>query len=227
MAGGGKDLWVVANFKSNFNLAQALDWVSQVGSKLERKPNLKVVVCPDFVALEEVKKAIQVGSFPLMVGAQDLSPYPEGAHTGEEASTQLKELVDLVILGHSERRENFGETDAQVAQKLDQAQREGIISLVCVQGANTPIPKGCKLVAFEPVFAIGTGHADTPKDTVLVAQNLKQKYGQSLEVLYGGSVTSENVKAFLEKEELNGVLVGTASLNPQEFLKIVEVSYEI
>lgn len=222
----GSQIWIIANWKSNKTIAEALEWVSEVGSKIERRDNLKVVVCPDFVSLEEVKKAIRVGNFPLMVGAQDLSPYPEGAHTGEEAAVDLKGLVDLVILGHSERRSQFGETDEMVSDKVKLALESGIIPLVCVQSDQTPIPEGVKLVAFEPIFAIGTGNPDTPADAEKVAETLKQRYPE-VKVLYGGSVTSDNSQVFLRQNNLVGLLIGGASLEPLEFVKIVESCYAI
>lgn len=218
-----KNLWVVANWKSNKNLQEALEWVGVVGPKIPRDENLKVVVCPTFTALEEVKKAVQIANYPLLVGSQDLSPFDEGAYTGEEAAVILKQFVDLAILGHSERRKNFSETDEMVSSKVLQAKENNIIPLVCVQGEDTPLPEGCSLIAYEPVFAIGTGNPDTPENATKVAAALKNKYGAGVEVLYGGSVSSENCKAFVQQENINGLLIGKSSLDSLEFLKIVEI----
>lgn len=221
-----KNIWIIANWKSHKNISEALEWISIVGPKLEKRNTLKVVVCPPVLDLEEVKKAVRVGNFPMLVGSQDLSPFDEGAFTGEEAARILKDIVDLSILGHSERRQNFNETDETVAKKVVQALDNQIIPLVCVQSKDTPVPENCKLIAFEPLEAIGSGHPDTPQNTSLVAQSLKNKYGIDLEVLYGGSVTSENAKAFLQQDNINGLLIGGASLDPKEFVKIVEVCLE-
>lgn len=226
-----KKIWIIANWKSNKNLAEALDWVSQVGEKLERKDNINIVVCPQFSEIEEVAKQIKVGKLPLMVGSQDLSPFTEGPYTGEESASSLQGLVQLAILGHSERRKTFGETDDTVAKKVKRALETDIIPLVCVQNETTPVPTGCNLVAYEPIFAIGTGNPDTPENANKIANLLKQKYEtptRKLEVLYGGSINSENVKKFVEQEHISGVLVGGASLNPNEFLKIVSecLNYE-
>lgn len=220
-----KNIWVVANWKSNKTLAEALEWVDTVGSQLERRENIKVVVCPTFIDLEEVKKAVLVGNYPMLVGSQDLSEEDIGAHTGEEPARLLKEFVDLSILGHSERR-GMGETDTDVAKKVTMALENNIIPLVCVQNANTPVPEGVRLVAYEPTFAIGTGYPDTPQDAANIAKSLKLK-ASSLQVLYGGSVTSENVKAFLQQDDINGVLVGASSLDAKQFLEIIKTSYII
>lgn len=220
-----KNIWIVANWKSNKTLSEALKWVDDVGPQLERRENIKVVVCPTFVDLEEVKKAVLVGHYPMLVGAQDLSDEDIGAHTGEEAARLLKEFVDLAILGHSERRKR-GETEEMVMKKVEMALKHDIIPLVCIQSKETPIPQGVRVVAFEPIFAIGTGHPDTPQDAQKVAKSLKLRE-QSLEVLYGGSVTSENAKAFLQQEDINGLLIGTASLDSTEFIKIVQSCYQI
>ena len=226
MVGLDKNLWIIANWKSNKNLAEALDWVSIVGPKIERRPNLKVVVCPTFSCLSEVKKAITVGNFPLIVGSQDLSPFSEGAYTGEEPAKFLKQFADLAILGHSERRQNFGETDEMVEKKVKQALDHQIIPLVCVQGKETPVLEGCKLIAYEPVFAIGTGNPDTPENANEIAGYFKES-SEDMEILYGGSVTSDNVKGFVIKENLSGVLVGGASLEVEEFVKIIKVCSQI
>lgn len=223
MAGLVKNIWVIANWKSNKTIAEALDWVSKVGPNIPKRENLKVIVCPAYSSLSEVKQAILIGSFPLMVGAQDLSPFGEGPYTGEESAPLVNQLIGLTILGHSERRQNFHEDDEMVAKKTQQALQHNIIPLVCVQGSNTPVPEKCKLVAYEPVFAIGTGNPDTSESANLVAKELKGKYGTDLEVTYGGSVTSQNVKGFITEADISGVLVGNASLRAEEFVKIVEI----
>lgn len=220
MAGLNKTIWIVANWKSNKSISQALDWIDAVGPQLSLGANLKIAVCPVFAALSEVKKAVTVGNFPITVGAQDLSPFGTGAYTGEEPAELLNQIIDLAILGHSERRGNFGETDEMIAKKVQQANANKILPLVCVQNSEINIPDGCKLAAYEPVFAVGTNNPDTPENADNVARGLKAKYGRDLQVLYGGSVSSENVRGFVVEENLSGVLVGNASLDEGEFLKI-------
>lgn len=217
-----KNIWIIANWKSNKTISEALDWVSKVGPEIPKQDTLKVVVCPDFSVLAEVKKAIMVGNFPLLVGAQDLSPFGIGAYTGEEPAQLLHQLISLAILGHSERRQNFGETDEMVAKKVSQALENQIIPLVCVQNEQVSVPEGCKLVAYEPIFAIGTGNPDTPENDNHAAGVLKEKYGQDIEVLCGGSVNSENIKTFVSKENISGALIGSASLDAEEFIKICQ-----
>lgn len=224
MAGLVKNIWIVANWKSNKTIAEALEWISQVGPELPRQENLRIVVCPTFSCLSEIKKAVTVGGFPLMVGSQDLSIFNQGPYTGEESASLLKDLVSISIIGHSERRQNFSETDEIVAKKVQQAMENSITPLVCVQGENNSVPESCKLVAYEPIFAIGTGNPDTPENANIVAKTLKEKQGADLEVLYGGSVTHENIKSFLNQENLSGVLIGRASLDAGEFVRIVKGS---
>lgn len=221
-----RQLWIVANWKSNETIKEALEWIDWVGPKLEKRENLKVVVCPTFVALEEVKKAVLVGSYPILVGAQDLSPFDVGPYTGEEAAQLLQGLVDLVLIGHWERRHYFGEDDEMVSHKAQMAQKYGLIPLVCVQEPDARIPLGVNLIAYEPVFAIGSGHPDTPGNAAMVAEELKRRGGGNLAVLYGGSVNAKNVTSFLKQPKLSGLLIGQASLNPLEFLKIAQLSFK-
>jgi triosephosphate isomerase (TIM) len=206
------EVWVVANWKSNKNIAEALEWVSIVGPKLPTDSSLKVVVCPPFIDVEEVKKAVKVGGYPLM---------EVGSYTGEEAASIMQDVVDLAILGHSERRQNFAETDEMVSLKSKEAIKYNIIPLVCLQDENTPIPDRVGLVAYEPISAIGTGQADDPDNVQEVSREIKSKY-PNVEILYGGSITPENALEFLSLSEINGLLIGKASLDPEEFLKIIE-----
>lgn len=230
MAGGDKNIWIVANWKSNKTISEALDWVSQVGPNLPKKDNLKIVVCPTFSALSEVNKAVMAGNYPLMIGCQDLSPFGTGAYTGAEPAYLIKDFIDLSILGHSERKKFFNESDEMVAKKVEKALENKIIPLVCIQDENTPLPSGVNMVAYEPVWAISTGlsntpgigRVDNPENTNEVAKVLKQKYGSNLTVIYGGSVDSGNVKGLISQESINGILVGNASLDAEEFIRILK-----
>lgn len=219
-----KTLWIIANWKSHKTIAEALQWIDELAPVLQTKEQVHVVVCPDFTALEEVKKSIQVSNLPLWVGSQDLSPFPEGPHTGEESAQMIKGLVELAVLGHSERRRELGETDAMIKEKVDQAKKVGIVPLVCVQDSKTPIPEGVDLVAYEPIFAIGTGAPDTPENAQNVAATIKKTH--QVAVLYGGSVDSANVLSFLNQDDIQGVLIGGASLDAKEFSKILKKVYE-
>src|SRR3989344_4450110 len=116
-----KNIWIIANWKSNKTIVEALDWVTKVGPNIPKRDDLKVVVCPVFSVLSEVKKAIIAGNYPLIVGSQNLSPFGNGAYTGEESAYLLKDLIGLSILGHSERRKNFAETDEIVIKKVEQS----------------------------------------------------------------------------------------------------------
>ncbi|MDO8429492.1 MAG: triose-phosphate isomerase [Candidatus Daviesbacteria bacterium] len=216
-----KDLWIVANFKSNKNIQQALEWLGYVGPEL-RKSLVKVVVCPTFVCLPEIKKAVLVAGFPILVGAQDISRFDVGAYTGEVAGKLISEFVDFVLVGHSERRQNFQETDQVIAEKITQAKNSQIKPLLCVQNENTAVPDSVEIVAYEPIFAIGTGHPDTAGNANKVAGLLKKD--RPVQVLYGGSVHSKNVEEFLVQDNIDGILLGRASLDPEEFLKIVKIA---
>ena len=215
-----KDIWIIANWKSNKTIAEALEWIGIAGPDIPRNENLKAAVCPPFCALSEVKKAVTVGNFPLLLGAQDLSPFGVGAYTGEEPAEILNQLIDFAILGHSERRKYFGESDETVAKKTVEALSNNITPLVCIQNEDTPVPPECRLIAYEPVWAIGSGFPDTPQNAGDIAKQLKGKYGRNLKVLYGGSVNTQNAKGFIEQENIDGVLVGNASLSAEEFAEI-------
>lgn len=215
-----KKLWIIANWKANKTIAESLDWINQVGPQLNNREDLQVVVCPRFSALAELSKEIQTNNFPIILGSQDLSPFGSGSFTGEEPAELIKELVSMAIIGHSERRKEFGETDEMVAEKLKQANSFGINPVLCIQDSSTPIPTGVKIIAYEPIFAIGTGTPDTPENAQKIAEKVKLG-SPHLSILYGGSVTSENCESFVNRKDIAGLLIGKASLDAEEFLKII------
>jgi len=213
--------YIIANWKSNKVLSDATDWVEKVGPQLTKNEEVTTIVCPPSLYLEEISKAVQVLGSDLKVGSQNISAFPFGSYTGEETAEMVKQFGDYSIVGHSERRKNFAETDEIVGDKVTRALEAGLIPIFCVQDEQTPIPEGVTIVAYEPVFAIGTGTPDTPQNANEVCMNIVSTHPDCV-VLYGGSVTAENAKQFLAQEYISGLLIGKASLDPEEFVKIVE-----
>lgn len=220
-----KKAFIVANWKSNKTIPEVAEWF-RTFNNLQLTINKQIIVCPSFTLLPFVKESIVKGQLSIIVGAQDISPFDEGAYTGEINEKQIKELAEYVIIGHSERRKNFSESDDLINKKIEQAINYGIIPIVCVssleQVKSLKIEDGKKiLIAYEPLFAIGSGNADTPENADQMARSIKDVLGE-IPVLYGGSVTSNNVSEFSKMLNINGVLIGKASLDAQEFYKIIQ-----
>ena len=218
--------YIIANWKSNKLLHECLEWVSTAGPKIISHDLVEVIICPTMTSIPTVQKEVQTGHFSLKIGSQNVSPFAFGSYTGEEAAEILKQYVTYSIVGHSERRKNFSESDEIVAEKINRLKEVGITPVLCVQDENTPIPDGVGIVAYEPVFAIGTGNPDTPDNANRTAGMIREKH-PNVEILYGGSVTSENAKAFLEQPAISGLLIGKASLDALEFVKIVEIAQSL
>ncbi|HUD44169.1 MAG TPA: triose-phosphate isomerase family protein [Patescibacteria group bacterium] len=215
-----KPLFIVANWKERMDSAQAGKWLTQFSIFNFQFPNKEVIICPPFTLLSQVKQFIQDHQLPLKLGAQTISQFAEGAHTGEESGEMLKEFVEYVIIGHSERRA-LGETDEILQVKVNQALQFGLTPIYCVSSPTMSVPKDVTIVAYEPVSAIGSGQPDTPENANEVATSIKQKFSFVQTVLYGGSVTAENVAVFTNQEQINGVLVGGASLDANSFSSII------
>jgi triosephosphate isomerase (TIM) len=213
-------LFIIANWKSNKNEQQALEWFDGIGGVEWQTIKKEVIICPPFPLLKLVSETIEEKSIPMATGAQDISKFDGGPYTGEVSGQLLKDFAAYCIIGHSERRKNFSETDEDIAKKISLAKKYNITPILCVQNDQTPVPGGVEIVAYEPVFAIGSGNPDTPENADLVAEKIKQKTNIPF-VLYGGSITPENVHAFTAKSNISGVLVGTKSLDPFEFTKII------
>lgn len=216
-----KDLYIVANWKENKTREEALDFLSQFLKTFEIKPNMTVVICPPYLVVPDVSEFIKSNNIKVVLGVQNISKFEEGAHTGEVSAHEAKEFVSFSIIGHSERRA-LGETDEDVKIKVEMAGKNDIEPIVCVVNENVPIPQGARIVAYEPVESIGTGNPDTPENAERVALAIKSKNAQVQHVLYGGSVTSENVRSFTQMQNIDGVLVGGASLDPIEFAGITK-----
>jgi triosephosphate isomerase len=234
---------LVANWKSNPNTIKE-------AVKLARETDKRgVIICPPHIYLDAVGRTIRNA----ILGAQDVFWKNCGPYTGETSLSQLKNLkVKYIILGHSERREYLKETDKIINTKVGAALEAGFKVILCV-GENLDVRKrglgaakkyienqlksdlyGIKrlqsnpiVIAYEPIWAIGTGKSDNPKETVSIIKHIKnyllRKYNyKSPKVLYGGSVNIHNANNFLKEKEIDGALIGGASLRSKDFAKIVK-----
>lgn len=216
---------LVANWKSNKTIVETEKWLHDFSKGInEEKISLggkKIIIAPSFTSLEHAHYCAENLNLPVEFAAQDISPFAEGAYTGAVNGKQIKELANYVIIGHSERRKSFGETDEMLEKKVSMALHFELTPIFCIQNENTPVPQGVKIVAYEPPSAIGTGNPDSPENANNVAKKVKDKYDIT-HVLYGGSVTGQNVAGFIQMSSIDGVLVGGASLDPHRFLEIVK-----
>lgn len=214
-------VFLVANLKSYKTQNEAKEWLKSFinidKTLLESK---EVIICPSFTLLEVFKSYFTQNNLDIKLGAQNVSPFDEGPYTGEINARQIKDFADFVLIGHSERRNNFGETDEMLSKKVDVSLRSDLKPIFLVQNSNVLIPQGVELIAYEPVFAIGSGNPDTSENVDATAAAIRQK--GEYKVLYGGSVTSTNIKDFTSKSNINGALIGGASLDAKEFIKIIQ-----
>lgn len=221
-----KKLFIIANWKSNKTSVETKKWLQEFQNsefRIQNNNNVdkKIIVCPPFTSLSVMKTLIERKKMPFKLGAQDVSPFDAGAYTGEVNAKQIKEFAEYVIIGHSERRNNFGETDDVLVKKVKKAIEVGLLPIFCIQNENTPVPEEVRLTAYEPPTAIGTGNPDTPENAERVAKIVKENNPQIKYILYGGSVTQDNIHSFAEMENINGALIGGASLDPQKFAALI------
>jgi triosephosphate isomerase len=216
---------VVANWKMHHTASSARDYLATSREALRLAQNVEVVICPPFPLLSVVRE--EALGTPIKLGAQNLSSEDEGAYTGEVSALQLTDLVSYVIVGHSERKKYFGETPEIAWAKARQAMKHGLKPILCfekLQDLTVVTNSSGLILAYEPTFAIGTGHPDTPENAAATAKAAKHQVGGDAPVLYGGSVTAENAREFLDKEQIAGFLVGKASLDPTSFVSIVHAA---
>jgi triosephosphate isomerase len=245
---------MAGNWKMHHNHLEAIQVVQKLSYRLDDKDYkaVEVVVCPAFTALRSVQTTLEGDRIPIGLGAQNCHWEPQGAFTGEVSAPMLAKLnVRYVIVGHSERRELFGETDEMVARKVRAVLGAGMSPIVCVgetlqeredglcddkvsrqiRAALAGLAAGdvgrC-VVAYEPIWAIGTGQHATPADanaTIgVVRAILRELVGvtaDEMRVLYGGSVNTGNIADLMAEPEIDGGLVGGASLEPDEFARII------
>ena len=224
-----KQLFIVANFKSNKSRSQIEAWMDIFDKQFKEKvvEGKTVILAPAMPSVLFVSNRLLAYKESFALAVQNISPFPPGAFTGEVSTENLEGFnVQYTIIGHSERRK-MGETDEMVNEKIARAIEGKITPIVCVsnkeQTHNLQFPHNMlqPIIAFEPLDAIGTGKPEDPQSANDVAQKIKNRLG-NVRVLYGGSVTAENVHAFTAQEQIDGVLVGGASLDAKSFSAIIQ-----
>jgi triosephosphate isomerase len=246
--------FIAGNWKMNTTTTEAEQLVLETIEKIDGIEGVEKVLCPPFVSLVAINMMLQNSS--LKIGAQNMHFETEGAYTGEISPLMLRELCEFVILGHSERRWYFGETDEIVNKKVKAALANALQPILCVgerlaeneagkteEVVNRQVtaalsgiePVYTLVIAYEPVWAIGTGKAATEEQAAATIQFIRdvlakiwnKSIAQDLRILYGGSVTGANIADFISHPEIDGALVGGASLKAEEFASIVEQTAEI
>lgn len=246
---------VAGNWKMNTSVSEALKLALELVETLDSVPRVERVICPPFISLEPVSRVIQGSTIKL--GAQNMHQQQQGAFTGEVSPAMLANLCQYVILGHSERRLHFGESDEIINLKVKAAYEAELRPILCVGetleqrqgGSSAEIVAGQVrsgltglhnaiglTVAYEPVWAIGTGVAATPEVAAEIMGNailrtLTELYGESVAsqvpLLYGGSVNPDNIEGFIREKDIHGALVGGASLRADQFSEIVRITSEV
>ncbi len=243
--------FIAGNWKMNLDHQQGIALVQKLAWTLKDAGHdyatAEVAVFPGFTSLRSIQTLIDADGLELALGAQDISTFDSGAYTGEVSGVALKKLaVKYALIGHSERRQYHSESDEVVQAKVSASFRHGIVPVICVGetleeleaegAAAVPVRQtlaalaghenlGEFVIAYEPVWAIGTGQVATPEQAASVAAKIRvairEAFGDEVadktRILYGGSVKAANVAGFLRSTEVDGVLVGGASLDAEEF----------
>ncbi len=243
---------IIGNWKMNKTVSETIRLVTELKGLLSGKQDCDIVIAPPFTSLHPAEIATQ--GTPIKVGAQNLFYEESGAYTGEISAPMLIDLgVSYVIVGHSERRQHFGETDVTVNRKVRVALENELKPAICIgetkaereagktfEVVERQLREGLRgvsdhdaeliTIAYEPVWAIGTGETATPGIAQEVHQFLRDKLAnlfrretaQNIRIIYGGSVTPENIRSLMSQNDIDGVLVGGASLDARSFAQIIQ-----
>jgi triosephosphate isomerase len=245
---------IAGNWKMNTTLDEAKALVSEMLPGLDAIKGVDKAVCPPFISLAAIRDLLKRSSVKL--GAQNLYFEEKGAYTGEISPLMLAGLCEMVIIGHSERRQYYGDTGEWVNKKVEAALKAGLKPILCIgekleeneagktaEVVTTQLKEAMEgieypedfIIAYEPVWAIGTGKAATAQqanDTIgLIRRNMAELYGKDaaddVRILYGGSVTAANATELMGQPEIDGALVGGASLKAADFISIVKQTAEL
>jgi len=228
---------VIANLKANQTWDQMSIWLEEVGPRSNSFSGT-VIVCPTFAFLASSAEKIKTAGWKLKLAGQDISKFEQGAYTGEVAASQIADIIQYSIVGHSERRKYFNETADDAIKKVKTLLVNNITPILCVsdlkqldvyltEGSQIIENSGRIIFVYEPPTAISSGREykpERPENANEKAQEIRQKIGQKVSIIYGGSINPENVKEFFTQDNLDGGLIGQASVDPQIFIQVIQNS---
>ncbi len=221
-------IYLIANWKAQQTLSQMQEWVDTFSTLLEADEEvsnaiasnkLQIIVCPEYPFILAAKEMLTHSG--LHIGAQNVSSKEMGKYTGEVPAEILTDIVDYAIVGHSERRSHFHETDEEIAQKIIQCKQHSLNPVLCIRGESDNIPDGVKIIAYEPVGAIGSGQNEDAN--LVLEMKDKLKLSEDTIFLYGGSVSKDNIMSYANSGKIDGYLVGTASLDASHFFALAKL----
>lgn len=209
-------------------LVETKEWYQVFSSHSIQRPlskELTIVLGVPFTVLAIAKEIIEKEHIHVALAAQDVSPFGKGPYTGEISAEMIAELAHYVLIGHSERRQYFAESEEELSYQVLQAKTAGLTVIYCVPTESERIPPAVDIVAYEPVEAIGTGKPEDVRTVSAVCKNLHDTLQKP--VLYGGSISEGEADSYINIPSINGLLVGGASLDPRSFFGIAEKLSEI
>ncbi|HZX09949.1 MAG TPA: triose-phosphate isomerase [Acidobacteriota bacterium] len=247
-----KKPFIAGNWKLHKTISEAVQLTKNIHKKVKKEKEAEIVIIPPFTALSEVKKVLSKSQ--ILTGAQDVFWEESGAYTGEIAPSMIKDAgCDFVVVGHSERRQYFGDTDEHVNKKIKAALNAGLFPIMCLGESleerennetfnkiKKQVNQGLKdleadqienvIIAYEPIWAIGTGRTATPEQAeevhAFIRNQLTEMVGKETSscaiILYGGSVKPKNAFSLIKEKNINGALIGGASLKADSFVDIIK-----
>jgi len=220
--------FLIGNWKSNMTIVETKEWFQVFSSHTVQRPlsqEVSVILCVPFTVLAKAKEIIEKEHLAIHLSSQDVSPFGKGPYTGEISAEMIAELATHVLIGHSERRQYFGETDEELSYQVLQAKSAGLTVIYCVSSKEERIPGNIDIVAYEPIDAIGTGKPEDASHVSAICQTIHDIV--KLPVIYGGSITGGVVGPYIQNSSVRGLLIGGASLDPRAFFDIGEQMSEI
>ncbi len=211
--------YFIANWKANKSIKDALFWLKIFFQKPFINTKAKIIICPPYPLLYPLAEKIKNFS-NIYLGTQNISEFDSGSFTGEVPGLIVKDLVQYTLIGHSERRKYFLETEEQIEKKIIQAKKNQIEPILCIRGKQDRINPIASIIAYEPDYAIGTGFNENPEEVIATKKKLSLK--PKTLFLYGGSINEDNAKDYLKYQEIDGLLVGNCSLDPFKFRQIID-----
>ncbi|MCA9391967.1 triosephosphate isomerase [candidate division WWE3 bacterium] len=224
------EYFIIANWKSNLALSEVEEWLDDFEELYEKTGDVTVGIAPAFTEIVSVSDGLnQLEMYDIILMAQDIGEFDKGKHTGSVSGYHLDDIgVEAVIIGHSEHRKEFNESDELINQKIAQALKYKIKPVVAVSNIKQveSIAKGKfnnseLVIAYEPLESIGGGNPAEEDEVLSFMAQVKKVLGDNVATIYGGSVDSKDVERYLDHAEIEGFLVGTASLDPEEFVGII------